>query len=494
MKQIIKNFNNLVKRTIFKVQNKTNNNFNISGFNKYLITFITSLFIYLFYLLIPLLYSKTWVQTNIESKLLNEFKVNLSTYADISYRILPAPHFLIKDSKILVSEGKVIKSIAEIKDLKIFLSQKNFFNKKKMNIKKVVINDANFSLLRSDLKLLNKYISEKFSNKKIKIDNSNIFLKDNSGEVISIIKADKTTLFFNDKEQSNFLNLKGEIFNIPFTFDFQNRNDSIKYKKINFNSKSLKLNIFNKTKTKKNDFIIGENIISLLNSTINTKYSVKEKLIIFKSDNSRVNNSQVDYNGELSINPFDLDLNIYFDNYKISKLSSAHSIFTEFVKSELFFNDNISINTSIVFKSNSKNEFFQNAKINFHIVNGKINLNKTRLVNDDIGSLEFIKSDFFLKNKKLILNSDILINIKNSDHLFSLLNTNKSSRKKFKNILINLDYDFLDNQIKFNNIKIDNNEVNNQLLTIIEGFSDNDLNNFNKSRRLINEILAVYEG
>tara|TARA_B110000037_G_C16810828_1_gene379565 strand:+ start:57 stop:389 length:333 start_codon:yes stop_codon:yes gene_type:complete len=103
MKKIVKNFNNLVKKTIFKLQNKTNNNFNISVFNKYLITFIVSLFIYLFYLLIPLLYDKTWVQSNIEKKLLKNFKINISTSADISYRILPAPHFLIKDSKILIS-------------------------------------------------------------------------------------------------------------------------------------------------------------------------------------------------------------------------------------------------------------------------------------------------------------------------------------------------------------------------------------------------------
>ena len=37
MKAIVKNFNNYIKKTIFKVQNKTNNNFNISNFNKYLI-------------------------------------------------------------------------------------------------------------------------------------------------------------------------------------------------------------------------------------------------------------------------------------------------------------------------------------------------------------------------------------------------------------------------------------------------------------------------
>ena len=74
MKQIVKNFNNLVKKTIFKVQNKTNTKFKISTFNKFLITFIGVLFLYIFYLLIPLLYDKDWVKDNIETKLFSEFK------------------------------------------------------------------------------------------------------------------------------------------------------------------------------------------------------------------------------------------------------------------------------------------------------------------------------------------------------------------------------------------------------------------------------------
>jgi hypothetical protein len=161
MKQIVKNFNNLIKGTIFKLQNKTNNNFKISNFNKYLITFISLLFFYIFYLLMPLLYDKTWVQTNIENKLLSEFKINLSTSAQISYRILPAPHFLVKDSKIIVEGAKDEKSIAEIKFLKIFLDQRNFFNKEKMNLKSIIINQANFSLLRSELGLLNNIRKKK---------------------------------------------------------------------------------------------------------------------------------------------------------------------------------------------------------------------------------------------------------------------------------------------------------------------------------------------
>ena len=53
MKQIVKNFNNLIKKTIFKLKNKTNNKFHVSTFNKYIITAISILFAYIFYLLIP---------------------------------------------------------------------------------------------------------------------------------------------------------------------------------------------------------------------------------------------------------------------------------------------------------------------------------------------------------------------------------------------------------------------------------------------------------
>ena len=209
MKKIVKNFNNLIKKTIFKVQNKTNNKSGISSFNKYLITFIGLLFLYIFYLLIPLLYDKSSIQKSVESKLLSEFKINVSTSADISYRILPAPHFLIKNSKILLKGSKSQKSMANVKNLKVFLSQKNLFNKEKMIITSIVIDRANFYLLRNELKILSDSSNNPFSNKKTKISSSNIFFKDNLGEIITIIKINKAILFFDDEKQLNLFKLKG---------------------------------------------------------------------------------------------------------------------------------------------------------------------------------------------------------------------------------------------------------------------------------------------
>ena len=494
MKKITKIFNNLIFRTIFKVQNKTNTKFKISTFNKFLITFIGILFFYIFYLLLPLLYDKGWVKDNIETKLLSEFKIDLSSFKDISYRILPAPHYLIKDSKILLNSLKNPESIADVKNFKIFISQKNLFNKEKMTIKNITINEANFFILKSDFKILNNSNNNKFSNKKIEIKKSNIFFKDNLEEIIAIVKINRAILFFEDKELLNLFNLKGNVFTIPFTLEVKNTNDLIKKKEINFKAKSLNLNVFNESVVEQNNKVIGKNIISFLNSTISTQYEVDDKFITFISNSSRINGSKIKYNGELSINPFDLNLNIILNDYKISQLFKRNSIFTELLKSELFFNENITLNTSLIVKSNTKNQIFHKAEIYFTIKNGKINLDNTKFINNDIGLFKLDNSNVFYENNKLVLNTDLLLDVKDSNRLFSFLNTSKKSRKEIRNILINLNYDFLSNEIQFNNIKINNSDMEGQFLNIIDSFKDNSQNNLIKSRRLFNQLLDVYDG
>ena len=57
-----------------------------------------------------------------------------------------------------------------------------------------------------------------------------------------------------------------------------------------------------------------------------------------------------------------------------------------------------------------------------------------------------------------------------------------------------MDYDFSNNVIKLNNVKIDNKKVGDQILNIIEEFEDNNLNNKVKTKRLLNNILDAYEG
>jgi hypothetical protein len=494
MKLLIKKFNNLIKKTIFNVKNKTNNNFKISNFNKFLITFISLLFFYLFYLSIPVLYDKTWVQNHIESQLKKEFKINFSISSNISYRILPTPHFLIKDSKIFNDDNDKTSSLADIKNLKIFVSQANFFDKEKSILKYVKIDQANFTLLRKDFKFLKRINDKNFSKKKIEINKSNIFFKDNSGETITIIKISKAFLVVDDEDLLKLFNLKGTVFNMPFKFSYKKFFDYSKNEEINIDIKKLKLNIFNTSGIKKNNLNKGKNIISFLDSKIQTDYKIINDIVIFNSNYSRIKNTKVDYNGELSINPLDLNLNINLDNYEISKVLDPNFILIDLIKTELLFNNNINLMASITTVSNNKKYIFQKKIVNFNIFGGKINLNKTRLVNNKIGSVELQNSNLFFEEDKLIFNTDIMVDIVDLDELFSILQTNKRFRKKIKTILINLDYNFLTNQIKFNNIKIDNRTIDKQLFRTIEDFNDNSLNNWNRSRRLLNTLFEIYEG
>jgi hypothetical protein len=483
MKNIVKNFNNFIKKTIFKVENKTNDKFHVSDFSKYIIAIIVVLFIYIFYLLIPLLYDKNWVHNKIVSKLNTEFNINLSDSFDISYRILPKPHYLIKDSK---------TALAEIKVLNVFISQNNFFNKDSIRIKEVAIEEANFSLSNDNFKMLYKKSENKFSKKKIKINNSNIFFKDNLNEIISIIKISNAFLFFDEQNLFNLFDLKGEIFNIPFKLKYQNTLDL--KKKIKIMVPDLKLEVVNKISKIDEDLSSGINNISILSSTINAKYYINNQIVIFQSDGSKFYNSKIDYNGQLTINPFDLNLKVNLNNYKISNIFTPNSIINEFIKSGLLFNENISVHTLVNIKSTEKNEIFNEAKIELKVLNSKISFDNTIFINNNIGLIKVSNSDLFLENDKLILAANLSIDIKDADKLFSFLSTRKELRKNIKNIKLNIIYEFLSNEIEFRNIEINDSEVSSQFLNVVEGFKDNNSNNSTKSKRLLNELIGLYEG
>ncbi|WP_020169664.1 hypothetical protein [Candidatus Pelagibacter communis] len=483
MKQIVKNFNNLIKKTIFKLKKKTNNKFQVSTFNKCIITAISILFAYIFYLLIPLLYDKDWVQNKILTELNDEFNINLISSLDISYRILPKPHYFVKDSK---------TDFSEIKVLNVFVSQGNFFNKDNTRINQVVIKKANFSLSNDKFRMLHEISENKFSEKKIKIINSNVFFKNNLNEVISIVKISNAFLFFDEENLFNLFDLKGEIYNIPFKLKYQNMLNS--QKNIQIKAPDLKLKIINESSNDDEELNSGINNISILNSFINTKFSIKDQILIFESDDSKIFNSKIDYNGRLTINPFDLNLKIKLDDYKISNLLVSNSIINEFIRSGLLFNENISVLSSVNIVSTKKDKIFNEAKLEVRVLNGKISFDKSIFINNNIGLIEVSNSDLFLKNDKLILTANLSIDIKDSDRLYSFLTTNKRLRKNIKNIKLNITYNFLSNEIVFKNIMIDGNKVSDQFYNIVEGLNDNNSNNLTKSRRLINELIGLYDG
>jgi hypothetical protein len=215
---------------------------------------------------------------------------------------------------------------------------------------------------------------------------------------------------------------------------------------------------------------------------------------IFKSKDSKIKNSTIDYKGQLSLRPFDLKLDINLEKIELAKIFNANSFFFEFLKTQLFFNQNISSNISLNTNFIKNNGIFDSAKINFNLLNGNINFNQTEFINNKIGSLKLVSSILLLDNNKLILNSDFMIDIKNSNKLFSFLQTPKKTRNPIKKIYFNLDYEFLTDQIMINNFSIDSGENSNKMVKMINDFYNNKGNNLNTTRHMLNKILSLYEG
>ena len=141
IKKFLKKISFLIKKTLLKHKDQADNifsyniNFKTTNFNRYLIGFVILIFIYLFYLSLPSIYEKNWVQKTIEKQLSSEYNLNFSISSEISYEILPSPHFNVKNAKIIYDS----KKISEIKVLKIFIYQKNLFIKENLEIKKILI-------------------------------------------------------------------------------------------------------------------------------------------------------------------------------------------------------------------------------------------------------------------------------------------------------------------------------------------------------------------
>ena len=500
MHKIVKYFNFLVEKILFNVSNKINkltkNNSKISNFNKILISFISLLFLCLFYLSIPTLYDKNWVQNTLEAKLSKDYKMNFSTSSYISYNILPTPHFLIKDSEIFKDNIENLRVFSEVKKLKVFIDI-NFFKKEKINIKKILIDNANFFIKEEDFKTFNKISDKKIFNKKIDVSDSNIFLKSNNNETIFIVKIFKANLCCDELSFSNLFNLNLEAFKVPFKLNFNSTILPKERKEINIKAKKLKLNIFNEYSKQTSNITHGSNIITVINSKLNTFFKIKENTIVFESNNSRAKNSNTNYKGELSIKPFDLVIDINLKKHEPFKLLDVNSIMGEIIKSNMLFNENISAKISINIDSNKNDRFFKSSVIHFNVINGKINFDKTELTNNKIGNLVIIDSDLSNENDNLILNTNIVFNVQNSNNLFSFLQTPKNIRKPIKDIIINLDFNLLNSQIYINKIRLDGNESNNELMNLIKEFNDsNNINdmNFNKSKNILNEFISAYEG
>ena len=101
-----------------------------------IISSIALVFLLLLYFTIPTFYNYENFDKEIQKKVSKDFKINLKNVSNITYLMIPAPHFLIEQCDLYFTNDST-ERITGVKNLKINIYSKNLHRKEKIELKKI---------------------------------------------------------------------------------------------------------------------------------------------------------------------------------------------------------------------------------------------------------------------------------------------------------------------------------------------------------------------
>ena len=413
------------------------NNFRI----KYLIFFVSLLcFYYLIYLSFPGILHNKSDQNYFTNELKKQYNLEFSLTPEITYSILPKPHFQINDVIIYNNNNIFQKEIAQVKKLKIFLHHRNFFKKRKLVIKNIELFETNLFINKMDLDFVKNYLHKGFVNNPLIIKKANLFYQDMDKKTISFLNFKKINMEFNDKINNDVVISNGEIFNIPFIINWkqdlekQVQISNLKFKKIN-------LNILNSTK------YINKKKKSKLQVYLNRSryvidYDLDEKKINFYSNNSFIGNDKLVFSGKIYLDPFNFDVTSSLDRIKLKKLLLNSLLLREILSKDFFLNENFNGNLNLIIKNLENNPLFNNSNINLNFKGQTLEFNNSVFFNEKIANLVVKKGILFEEKNNLLFRGNVDFAINDINKLYNKFVVPKKNRNNFKSInfevLINL--------------------------------------------------------
>tara|TARA_B100001996_G_scaffold29939_1_gene22808 strand:+ start:7 stop:1557 length:1551 start_codon:yes stop_codon:yes gene_type:complete len=468
---------------IYRLEFMESKDVNISIFNRYLILFIVFLFSYLFYLSLPTIYNYGILQKDLNKKLLKEFNLNSALSADITYKILPSPNFEIKNVLLNSNSNNQLEEYAQIKKMKIYISSKNLFDQKKLQIKKIVISEANIHLNKDSYDYFNSYLNNKLSSKKIHIKKSKIFIEEKKNErnVIALSTINKINLTHNHKKNRNLIEIEGSIYNTNYHLNlirdiFKKNTTDIEIKFKNLNSKVV--NKFNTYSNKKYEHE-GFTSIKFLGSEINLDYNIDKRLINLKSTKSKINNKDISLTGDINISPFYYNIKLNLESINIKKLQKYLPRIKNLLDEKILLSKNVNGKILLNIDSLKGIKFFDKAIINLSILNQKLILNDSIFISEKIGNMILKNGILEIIEDEKILKLDILFDVINEKKFFQKIQIPKSNRIKLKNIYIVLEKNFFNNEINIFKFIINKKTQNSSLDEEIDLTENLDLDQFN---------------
>ena len=409
----------------------------------------------------PAFYKDSWVKGIVKNQFENEFEFEIIFSEKLNYAIFPIPHFSFKDVKFVSNE----RDLAQIEEVKVYLTFSKFLDKNKMNIQNVVVKKAKFDFFKEDLKNLVNFFNREINDKKITLLNSKIFLKDEDEDIYSIISVNKSQSRYDKIETINNLDVDGEIFNNSFNLKLRN----------NFLGSRSNLDlVFDKLNKKfinyidfKNKKIEGNLSYFDARKKYDTAYTFHNDILKFHS--SEKVDDKTFYSGIINFSPFSSKLNINLKNIDLKNLLSNDSLFLEILKSNVFMNKNLNFNIEVKSKNISNHRKLKDLNLNINYENQLLNFNQSNFILKDILKINLIESKFINSKKQYFLGTFEIL-IYDHSNLYKFFQTKKKYRKKIDTIYITTKYDFLKDNLILEKIIIDNNS-NKNINNLIKQFN-----------------------
>ena len=487
--KFLRKINLLINSLLKKYLNKLNfkNLYEITTSNKVLLIFVTVVILFFSYLSIPHVYDNREIKKELKSQLLTKFNLDFNFPKNLNYHFFPTPHFTVKESYIFENQLQ----LANVTDLKISVSLKNLFSLEDILIKDVIIKNSNFTLNKKNLNFFIKILDNNFLEKSFTIKDSNIFFYDNEKEVLFINKIKKMNYYYDLKEKKNIVVSENEIFNIPYHFELLQEKKNKIISKINLDF--LKLQIVNKfdySNNKKKGLI---NIIYDKKKSY-VHYNLSENFFIFDYFDKK-NKPSFFYKGKFNLNPFFSNLEGNIDKLDLSSFFDSNLFFVQLFKTEILNNKNLNVSFSVNAKRLKQYQSFINVFLNTKIHEGLIDIDKTKFSWNNYVDFEFSDTLLYVNENNLSLDGKLLVNIKNYNEIYKSLQISKNLRPFLKNLELNFNYNFDQQIINLNSIKINgqNNKKVNSVLKKIT-LKKNNLQNKIYFKNILKKAIAVYDG
>ena len=434
---------------------------------KIIISLGSGVILVLSYFLIPSFYNKDLLKIRLENQIREKYNLEIKFEKPLRYGLFPKPHFYNKDTVLNYKDDNLAKA-----DLtKIYITKNNFFSLEHLKIKNLIFKQTEFNVNSKNFDFFKKLLNSNKSSDYINFKDSKLFYKDKNKDVIFLTNINSLISLHND-EFNQELNTNLEIFNIPLKIKIVN-NLKKKNAFIDIDLKNLRMNIKNNFDYSKEDIngLLEFKIISKLKKIT---YSIDKKSLSF-------NTNENNFKGKLDFKPFYLSSDLKFHQLDIGKIFKNNSIILDLINAEILNNQSLNAVVNINIDKIKNVNYLKDIDLKIYFEEGNIFIKDSTLNWKNSVLINLDKIQLISENNNTIFTGVMNFDFKDINDFYRQYQVKKIYRKKFNKIRIDFLFNLNENEIQFDNLKIDGSR---------NKTADNFLNNFNsKKHNIFNKII-----